>query len=128
MSNARREENIVHLGGINERRKREEHVLGAQHVLVDRYAGNVVEINWRYNQQSDSVRRSWLGRECTFQLQQLSSSGWGNSNLLNGRTPAFDRHFYCSIQKIKFLLGLFKWKYWSVKEWTLFFWHLNTVI
>ena len=32
-------------GGINERRKREEHVLGAQHVPMDRYAGNVVEVN-----------------------------------------------------------------------------------
>ena len=45
MFNARGGENIVHLGGINERRKREEHVLGAQHVPVDRSAGNVVEIN-----------------------------------------------------------------------------------
>jgi len=33
------------LGGINEQQKREEHVLGAQHVLADRYAGNVAEIN-----------------------------------------------------------------------------------
>jgi len=30
------------LGGINERRKREEHVLGAQHVPVDRYAGKLL--------------------------------------------------------------------------------------
>jgi len=29
-----------------------------------------------------------------------------NSNLLNNRTQAFVRHFYSSIQKIKFLLGL----------------------
>jgi len=29
-----------------------------------------------------------------------------NSNLLSSRTPAFNRHFYCSIQKIKFLLDL----------------------
>jgi len=29
-----------------------------------------------------------------------------NSNLLSSRTPTFDRHFYCSIQKIKFLLVL----------------------
>jgi len=36
---------IIQLDEINERRKRDEHVLGAQHVLVDRYAGNVVEIN-----------------------------------------------------------------------------------
>jgi len=41
----------------------DEHVLGAHHVLVDRYAGNVAEINWRYYQQSDSARRLWLGRE-----------------------------------------------------------------
>jgi len=33
------------LGGVKERRKRDEHVLGAQHVSVDRYAGNVAEIN-----------------------------------------------------------------------------------
>jgi len=51
--------------------------------------------------------RDWVGK-CTFQLKQLSSSEWGNSNLLNARTPAFDRHFYCSIQKIKFLLDWFK--------------------
>jgi len=44
------------LGGIKERRKREEYVLGAQHVPVDRYAGNVAEINWRYYQESDSAR------------------------------------------------------------------------
>jgi len=37
--------NIIHLDGINERRKHEEHVLGAHHVPVDRYAGNVAEIN-----------------------------------------------------------------------------------
>jgi len=43
------------LGGINERRKRDEHVFGAQHVSVDWYAGNVAEINWRYYQQSDSA-------------------------------------------------------------------------
>jgi len=49
-----------------------------------------------------------LVRKCTFQLQQLSSSGWGNSNLLNGRTRAFVRHFHCSFQKIKFLLDWFK--------------------
>ena len=29
-----------------------------------------------------------------------------NSNWLNTRTQTFTRHFYCSIQKIKFLLGL----------------------
>jgi len=51
--------------------------------------------------------RDLVGK-CTFQLQQFSSSEWGNSNLLNSRTPAFDRHLYCSIQKIKFLLGWFK--------------------
>jgi len=28
-----------------------------------------------------------------------------NSNLLNSRTQTFARHFYCSIQKIKLLLG-----------------------
>jgi len=33
------------LGGINKRRKHDEHVLGAQHVPVDRYACNVAEIN-----------------------------------------------------------------------------------
>ena len=44
--NARRGKSIVHLGGINERRKREEHVLGAQHVPVVRYAGNVAEVCW----------------------------------------------------------------------------------
>jgi len=33
------------LGGINERRKLEEHVLRAEHVPVDRYAGIVAEIN-----------------------------------------------------------------------------------
>jgi len=36
---------IIHLGGISKRRKREEHVLGAHHVPVDRYAGNVAEVN-----------------------------------------------------------------------------------
>jgi len=51
--------------------------------------------------------RDYVGK-CTFQLQQLSSFKWGNSNLLNGRSQAFDRHFYCSFQKIKFLVGLFK--------------------
>ena len=45
MSNTRRGESIIHLSGINEQRKREEHVLGAQNVPVDRYAGNVAEIN-----------------------------------------------------------------------------------
>jgi len=30
------------LGGIKERRKREEHVLGAQHVPVDLYAGTLL--------------------------------------------------------------------------------------
>jgi len=30
---------------------------------VDRYAGNVAEINWRYYQESDSAKRSWLGME-----------------------------------------------------------------
>jgi len=40
-----RVKSIIHLGGVKERRKRDEHVLGAQHVPVDRYAGNVVEIN-----------------------------------------------------------------------------------
>ena len=44
-SNARQGVSIIHLGGVKERRKREEHVLGAQHVPVDRYAGNVAEIN-----------------------------------------------------------------------------------
>jgi len=73
-------ESIIHLGGVKERRKRDEHVLGAHHVPVDRYAGNVAEINWRYYQESDSARRWSLDRECTFQLQQLSSSRWGNSN------------------------------------------------
>jgi len=29
-----------------------------------------------------------------------------NSNLLNSKTQIFVRHFYCSIQKIKFLLSL----------------------
>nr|ABN08624.1 hypothetical protein MtrDRAFT_AC157777g29v2 [Medicago truncatula] len=48
-----------------------------------------------------------LELECTFQLQQLSYSGWGNSNLLIGRTPAFDEH-------------LEQW-YSSVKECTSFF-------
>ena len=33
-SNARQGESIIHLGGVKERRKREEHVLGAQHVPV----------------------------------------------------------------------------------------------
>jgi len=53
---------LIHLGGVKERRKRDEHVLGAQHVPVDRYAGNVAEINWRYHQKFDSARRSSLGR------------------------------------------------------------------
>jgi len=44
-SNARRGESIIHLGGVKERRKRDKHVLGAQHVPVDRYAGSVTEIN-----------------------------------------------------------------------------------
>ena len=43
---------------INERRRRDEHVLGAQHVTVDRYVCNVTEINRRYSQQFDSARRS----------------------------------------------------------------------
>ena len=30
----------------------------SQHVPVDRYAGNVAEINRRYNYQSDSAKRS----------------------------------------------------------------------
>jgi len=34
--------------------------LEAQHDPVDRYACNVAEINWRYFQQFDSARRSWL--------------------------------------------------------------------
>jgi len=38
-------ENIIQLDGINERRKRDEHILGAQQVPVDQYAGNVAEIN-----------------------------------------------------------------------------------
>jgi len=29
-----------------------------------------------------------------------------NSNSLSRRTPTFVRHFYCSIQKIKFMLSL----------------------
>jgi len=95
---------------------------------VDRYACNVAEINWRYYQQFDSARRSWLGRECTFQLQQLSSSRWANLNLLNGRSPAYVWKCYCSIQKVKFLLASFKWWYWSVKVWTSFRWHLDTII
>jgi len=127
-SNAWRGDNIIHLGGINERRKREEHVLGAQHVSMDRYAGNAAEINWRYHQKFDSARRSWLGKECTFQLQQLSTSEWGKSNLLNDSFQAFTRKCYCFIQKIKFLLVWFRWRYWSVKDWTSFFWHLNTII
>ena len=45
MSNARRGESIIQLGGINEQRKRDEHVLGAQYVPVDRCAGNIAEIN-----------------------------------------------------------------------------------
>jgi len=117
----RRVESIIHLDRIKERQKRDEHVLGAHHVPVDRYARNVAEINWRYHQKFDSARRSWLGRECTFQLQQLSSSGWGNSNLSNDSSQTFT-------WKIKFLLGWFKWRYWSVKECTSFFWHLNTII
>jgi len=43
--NVRRRENIIQFGGINERRRRDEHVLGAQHVTVDRYVCNVTEIN-----------------------------------------------------------------------------------
>jgi len=35
----------IQLGGINTRRGREEHVLGAQHVSMDRYACNIAEIN-----------------------------------------------------------------------------------
>jgi len=124
----RHKESIIQLDGINERRKRDEHVLGAQYVPVDRYACNVAEINWRYYQQFDSSRRLSLGRECTFQLQQLSYSGWGNSNLLNGRSPAFARKWFCSIQKVKFLLASFKRWYWSVKVWTSFRWHLDTII
>ena len=85
---------------------------------MDRYPCNVVEINWRYHQKFDSARRSWLGRECTFQLQQLSSSEWGNSNLLNGSSQAFTRNCYCFIQKIEFLLVWVRWRYWSVKECT----------
>ena len=42
------EGSIIQLGGINERRKRDEHVLGVQHVPVDRYACNVAKINRRY--------------------------------------------------------------------------------
>jgi len=34
-----------YLGEVRERRKRDEHVLGAQHIPVDRYACNVAEIN-----------------------------------------------------------------------------------
>jgi len=79
-SNARRRKSIIHLGGVKERRKHDEHVLGVQHVPVDWYAGNVAQINWRYYQESDSARRWSLDRECTFRLQQLSSSRWGNSN------------------------------------------------
>jgi len=40
-----RGDNIIQLGGISERRKREEQVLVAQHVLVDRYVCNVAKIN-----------------------------------------------------------------------------------
>ena len=43
--NVQRSTSIIHLGRVKERRKRNEHVLGAQHVLVDRYADNVAEIN-----------------------------------------------------------------------------------
>jgi hypothetical protein len=39
------EGSIIHLGRVKERRKRDEHVLGARHVPMDRYEGNVVEIN-----------------------------------------------------------------------------------
>ena len=49
---------------------------------------------------------------------------WDNSNLLNDSSQAFTRKFYCSFQKIKFLLVWFRWRYWSVKECISFFWHL----
>jgi len=45
MSNVQRGESIIQLGGINKRRKCDEHVLGTQHVSVDQYACNVAEIN-----------------------------------------------------------------------------------
>jgi len=112
MSNARRGESIIHLGGVKERRKRDEHV------------GNVAEINWKYYQESDSARRWSLHRECTFRPQELSSSRWGNSNLPNDKSSAFVRHSCFSFKKIKFLLGWFRWRYWSVNECTSFRWHL----
>jgi len=65
-SNVGRRENNVQLARIKERRRRDEHVLdflAAQHGFVDRYVWHVAEINWRYSQQLDSGRRSWLGRE-----------------------------------------------------------------
>jgi len=102
MSNVGRRENNVQSTRIKERRQREEHVLdflAAQHVLVDRYVWHVAEINWRYSQQFDSARRSWLGSihpsRCTFQLQQLSYLwSWIRSNLLNNSSQAFTRKFY----------------------------------
>jgi len=67
---------------------------------MDWYAGNVTEINWRYYQESDSARRSSLGRERTFQLQQLSSCGWGNSNLPNDSSPPFTGSAFVSFKRL----------------------------
>jgi len=39
-----------------------------------------------------------------------------NSNLLNNNSQAFIQKFYCFIQKIKFLLGWFRWWYSNAKR------------
>jgi len=103
-----RGEYIIHLDRINERRKCEEHVLGAQlFQWIDMQVTLLRSTEDIINSLISPEDHDLVGK-CTFQVQQLPSSEWGNSNLLNDSTSAFDRHFYGSIQKIKFLLGWFK--------------------
>ena len=113
-SNVGRREDNVQSAIIKERWQCEEHVLdflAVHHVPVDRYVCHVDEIAWRYSQQFDSVRKSWLGRECTFQLQQLSYLwSWIRSNLLNNNSQAFTRKFYCSFQKLGSVFILLEFK------------------